>query len=100
MKSSSFTWLFKEFEELILVISRYVDYLQKQQKITATNHGSEVFVRDVEQATSIKVHQSNIWIKPQNEKKYYELKNVLQELPFWKPFNIEEYLPLEPMCVI
>lgn len=32
IKSSSFTWLFKEFEELILVISHYIDYLQKQQK--------------------------------------------------------------------
>ncbi|CAG8832855.1 23912_t:CDS:2, partial [Gigaspora margarita] len=52
-----------------------------------TNHGNKVLVKDIEQATTIKI---------QKIKKYYKLKNVLKDLPFWKPFNIEEYLPLEP----
>ncbi|RIB15432.1 hypothetical protein C2G38_2192362 [Gigaspora rosea] len=69
MKSSNFTWLSKEFDELILVISGYVDYLQKQKIITATNHGNEVLVRDIEQATTIKVHKPNTWIDPKNKKK-------------------------------
>ncbi|CAG8716327.1 37134_t:CDS:2, partial [Gigaspora margarita] len=76
MRSLNFAWLSKEFDKLILVISGYVDYLKKQQKITEINHKSEDFVWDIKQATTIKVYKPNIWTSPQNKIKYYELEKA------------------------
>ncbi|CAG8856071.1 29761_t:CDS:1, partial [Gigaspora margarita] len=68
----------------------------QQQKITATNHASEVSVRSIEQATTLKIHNANNWIKPYDKARYRVLENGLQKLQPWKPLNLEEFLPSEP----
>ncbi|PKY60554.1 hypothetical protein RhiirA4_484384 [Rhizophagus irregularis] len=46
---------------------------------------------------TVKVHKKNIWVTPVDKTKYNPLKNLLTDLPSWKPVDIEEYLPNDPM---
>src|SRR5205085_6625535 len=92
-----FDWLRDVFDRFIVAISNYVGFLQRQRDTTAVNHASEGPVRTVEQSTTIKIHKKNIWIAPIDKTKYYHLENSLIDLPPWKPVDIEEYLPINPV---
>ncbi|CAG8839508.1 23352_t:CDS:2, partial [Gigaspora margarita] len=97
MLTSKFKWLLDELDGFIVSISGYISFLQQQKEICAINHNSEVPVRSVEDATSIKIHNRNTWIAPINKTKYYDLINILTNTPSWKPIDVEEYLPTDPM---
>jgi hypothetical protein len=97
MLMAKFDWLRDVFDRFIVAISNYVRFLQRQHDTTAVNHASEVPVRNVDQATTIKIHKKNIWIAPIDKTKYYQLENILTDLPLWKPVDIEEYLPIDPV---
>ncbi|RIB27040.1 hypothetical protein C2G38_2161561 [Gigaspora rosea] len=73
---------------------------QGQKTITAANHSSTVSVRSIEKSKSFKIHKQNTWINPANKTKYYELENKLLNLPPWKPIDIEEFLPMDPILQI
>jgi hypothetical protein len=96
---TNFSWLRDVFDNLIIAISNYVGYLQCHRDITAANHVSESPIRSIDQATTIKVHKQNIWITPVDKAKYYYLEQLLNNLPPWKPVDIEEYLPNNPVYV-
>ena len=93
----TFDWLRDAFDNFIIAISNYVGFLQRQRAITAVNHASETPVRTIDQATTVKIHKKNIWVTPVNKTKYNNLKCLLTDLPSWKPVNIEEYLPNDPV---
>jgi len=97
MLKTNFDWLRDAFDSFIVTISSYVGYLHHHRDITARNLASETPVRPINQATTVKVHKKNIWVAPINQTKYIHLKNVLIDLPSWKPIDIEEYLPNEPV---
>ena len=54
-------------------------------------------MRIINQVTTVKVYKKNIWVTPVDKAKYNHLKNVLTDLPSWKPIDIEEYLPNDPV---
>jgi len=97
MLTANFDWLRDAFERFIVAISSYVGLLQRQRVTTAKNHISETPVRSIEKAVTVKVHKKNIWVTPVDKSKYNSLKNLLTELPSWKPVDIEEYLPNDPV---
>ncbi|GET04088.1 uncharacterized protein LOC105326236 [Rhizophagus clarus] len=96
MLRSNFDWLRDAFDHFIIAISSYVGFLQRQCDITAKNHASENPVRSIDKAVTVKIHKKNIWVAPVDKTKYNHLKNLLIDLPSWKPVNIEEYLPADP----
>ncbi|GBC02254.1 hypothetical protein RclHR1_04520007 [Rhizophagus clarus] len=75
MLRSNFDWLHDAFDCFIIAILSYVGFLQRQCDITAKNHASENPVRSIDKAVTVKIHKKNIW----------------------KPVNIEEYLPADPV---
>ncbi|CAB5350497.1 unnamed protein product [Rhizophagus irregularis] len=93
----NFNWLHDVLDDFIIVISNYVIFLQHKRDITAKNHASEIPIRTIDQATTIKVHKKNIWITPIDKNKYYHLEQSLIDLLPWEPVDIEEYLPTDPM---
>ncbi|GES98595.1 hypothetical protein GLOIN_2v1782174 [Rhizophagus clarus] len=97
MLRSNFDWLRDAFDRFIIAISSYVGFLQRQCDITAKNHASENPVRSIDKAVTVKIHKKNIWVAPVDKTKYNHLKNLLIDLPSWKPVNIEEYLPADPV---
>ena len=97
MLMARFDWLRDVFDRFIVAISNYVGFLQCQRDTTAVKHASEGPVWTVDQSTTIKIHKKNIWIAPIDKTKYYHLKNSLIDLPPWKPVDIEEYLPIDPV---
>ncbi|CAG8781459.1 17150_t:CDS:2, partial [Gigaspora rosea] len=97
MLKENFSWLRNAFDNFIVAISNYTKYLQNQRSITAMNHTSETPVRTVEQATTIQIHKQNFWVTPIDKTKYFHLEQVLTELPLWKPVDIEEFLPTDPV---
>jgi hypothetical protein len=97
MLTANFNWLRDAFDQFIIAISNYARFLQSQRDTTAINHASETPVRPINKAVTIKVHKSNIWITPADKIKYNYLKNLLNDLPPWKPVDIEEYLPNNPV---
>ncbi|CAG8523511.1 4076_t:CDS:2, partial [Scutellospora calospora] len=97
MLTPKFKWLLDELDSFVVSISGYISFLRQQKEISAKNHNSEVSVRNVEDATSVKIHNHNTWIAPVNKTKYYDLVNTLTNTPSWKPIDIEEYLPTDPM---
>ncbi|GES92539.1 hypothetical protein RCL_jg28868.t1 [Rhizophagus clarus] len=48
-------------------------------------------------ATSSWMLMQNIWITPVDKIKYHHLEQLLNNIPPWKPVNIEEYLPIDPV---
>jgi hypothetical protein len=92
-----FNWLRDALDDFIIAISNYVGFLQHKRDITATNHASETPIRTIDQATTIKIHNKNIWVTPIDKNKYYQLEQLLINLPMWKPIDIEDYLPTDPM---
>ncbi|GBB97525.1 hypothetical protein RclHR1_00300004 [Rhizophagus clarus] len=99
MLRSNFDWLHDAFDRFIIAISSYVGFLQHQCDITAKNHASENPVRSIDKAVTVKIHKKNIWVAPVDKTKYNHLKNLLIDLPSWKPVDIEEYLPADPVDV-
>jgi hypothetical protein len=97
MLKRNFDWLRDAFDCFIVSISNYVGFLQRQRAITAANHASETPVRSVDQATTVKVYKENIWITPVDKITYNPLRNLLANLPSWKPIDLEEYLPNYPV---
>ena len=93
MLRKNFDWLRDAFDNFIVATSNYVGFLQCQCVTTATNHASENPVRTIDQATTVKLHNKNIWVTPINKTKYGNLRNLLTSLPSWKPIDVEEYLP-------
>src|SRR6266498_2348459 len=93
----NFDWLRDIFDRFIIAISNYVGFLQRQCDTTAINHASEVPVRTIDQATTIQVHRKNIWVAPIDKNKYYHLEHFLVDSSPWKPVDIEEYLPIDPL---
>ena len=49
---------------------------------------------DLQQSKSI---SNNVWVAPVNKAKYYHLEQLLTDLTPWKPVDIEEYLPIDPV---
>jgi hypothetical protein len=97
MLMANFDWLRNAFDSFIVAISNYVGFLQRQRDITAANHASETFIRTIDQATKIKVHKQNVWVTAIDKAKYGHLGHLLTDLPPWKPVDIEEYLPIDPV---
>ncbi|CAB5180640.1 unnamed protein product [Rhizophagus irregularis] len=97
MLMANFDWLCGAFDNFIVAISNYTGYLQCHRNVTAVNHASESPIRSIDQATMIKVHKCNIWVTPIDKTKYYRLEQLLSNLPPWKPVDIEEYLPNDPV---
>jgi hypothetical protein len=97
MLRANFDWLRDALDRFIIAILSYVGFLQRQRDITAKNHTSETPVRSIDKAVTVKVHKKNIWVIPIDKTKYNHLKNVLINLPSWKPVDIEEYLPNDPV---
>ncbi|CAG8449252.1 9924_t:CDS:2 [Gigaspora rosea] len=64
-----------------------------------SNHESEVPIRSIEQATLVNIYEGNAWIDSCNKAKYRKLKDLLQSYLPWKPINLEEHLPNDPMQV-
>ena len=95
----NFNWLCDAFDNFIVTISNYIRVLQSQRNITAANHASESPVRSIDEATTVKIHKRNIWITPVDKTKYYHLEQLLINLPLWKPVDLEEYLPMDPVYV-
>jgi hypothetical protein len=93
----NFNWLRDAFGNFIVAISNYVNFLRHQRNITSENHALEFPIRSVDHATIIKVHKRNIWITPVDKTKYHHLEQLLNNLPSWKPIDVEEYLPIDPM---
>ena len=94
---ANFNWLRDAFDSFIVAISNYVKFLQHQRDITAANHASEIPVRTIDQATTVKIYKKNIWVSPVDKLKYDHLRNLLTNLPLWKTVDIEEYLPDDPV---
>ena len=94
---ANFDWLRDAFDRFIIAISSYVRFLQRQCVTTAKNHASETPVRSIDKAVTVKVHKKNIWVTPVDKTKYNLLKSLLTNLPSWKPIDIEEYLPNDPV---
>jgi len=61
------------------------------------NHASETPIQTVDQTTTIKIHNQNIWVTPADKAKYYHLEYLLADLSLWEPVDIEEYLPTNPV---
>ncbi|RHZ82961.1 hypothetical protein Glove_102g8 [Diversispora epigaea] len=78
--SINFNWLRNAFDSFIITISDYIRFLHQQHNITAANHISETPVRSIYQATTIKVHNQNIWITSVNKTKYFHLEQFLINL--------------------
>ena len=97
MLMATFDWLRDAFDNFIVAISNYVGFLQQQHNITAINHASETPVRTIDQATTVNIHKKNIWVTPVDKTKYNNLKSLLMDSPSWKPVDIEEYLPNDPV---
>jgi hypothetical protein len=97
MLNTNFNWLRDAFDSFIVTISDYIGFLRRQRNITAVNHTSEVPIRSIDQAATIKIHNQNIWIMPVDKTKYFHLEQLLINLPIWKPVDIEEYLPNDPV---
>ncbi|UZO06125.1 uncharacterized protein OCT59_026456 [Rhizophagus irregularis] len=97
MLMANFDWLRGAFDNFIVAISNYTGYLQCHHNVTAVNYASESPIRSIDQATTIKVHKCNIWVTPIDKTKYYRLEQLLSNLPPWKPVDIEEYLPNDPV---
>ncbi len=97
MLTANFNWLRDAYDDFIIAISNYVGYLKCHCNTTAMNHASESPIRSVDKATTIKVHKQNIWITPVDKTKYYHLEQLLIDLPLWKPVDLEEYLPNDPV---
>jgi hypothetical protein len=93
MLMKNFDWLRDEFDNFIVAISNYVGYLQHHRVIAVANHTSENPVRAIDRATTVKVHNKNVWVTPIDKTKYDNLRSLLTSLPSWKPIDIEEYLP-------
>ena len=89
MLKANFDWFRDPFDHFIIAISNYVGFLRRQHDITP--------VRSIDQATTVKVYKKNIWVTPVDKTKYNLLKNLLTDLPSWKPVDIEEYLPNDPV---
>ena len=96
MLRKNFDWLRDAFDNFIVATSNYVGFLQRQRVTTAANHASENPVRTIDQATTVKLHNKNIWVTPIDKTKYGNLRNLLTSLPSWKPIDVEEYLPNDP----
>ncbi|GBC32615.2 hypothetical protein GLOIN_2v1880501 [Rhizophagus irregularis DAOM 181602=DAOM 197198] len=73
MLMANFDWLRGAFDNFIVAISNYTGYLQCHRNVTAVNHASES-----PYDPSIKQQRSN-------------------NLPPWKPVDLEEYLPNDPV---
>ena len=97
MLMANFNWLRDAFDRFIIAISSYVRFLQCQHVTTAKNHASESPIRSIDKAVTVKVHKKNIWVTPVDKTKYNPLKSLLIDLPSWKPIDIEEYLPNDPV---
>ena len=97
MLKSNFNWFRDAFDHLIIAISNYVGFLLRQREITAINHASDTPVRTIDQATTVKIHKQNFWVTFIDKNKYYHLIQLLTDLPSWKPIDIEEYLPSDPV---
>jgi hypothetical protein len=97
MLMANFNWLRDALDSFIIAISNYVGFLQRQRNITAMNHASETPVRPIEKATTTKIHKRNVWVTPNDISKYSNLRCLLTDLPPWKPVDIEEYLPTDPV---
>ncbi|CAG8844731.1 18720_t:CDS:2, partial [Gigaspora margarita] len=93
----NFNWLRDELDNFIVAISNYAGFLQRQREITAANHASETPIRTVDQATTIQIHKRNFWVTPIDKSKYYNLEQLLNNLPLWKPVDLEEFLPTDPV---
>ncbi|RHZ55994.1 hypothetical protein Glove_407g11 [Diversispora epigaea] len=74
MLNTNFNWLRDAFDNFIVAISNYIGFLHRQRDITNANHISETPIRSIDQATTIKVHNRNIWITPVDKVKYYHLE--------------------------
>ena len=97
MLTTKFSWLRDAFDNFIVTISNYIGYLQCHRNITAANHASESLIRSIDQATTIKIYKRNIWVTPIDKIKYYHLEQIINDLPSWKPIDIEEHLPNDPV---
>ncbi|CAG8633361.1 11116_t:CDS:2 [Ambispora leptoticha] len=93
----NFNWLRDALDGFIVAISDYVGFLQRQREITAINHASKTPVRTVDQATTVQIHKRNFWVAPVDRTKYYQLEQLLNDLPLWKPVDLEEFLPTDPV---
>ncbi|CAG8476935.1 14975_t:CDS:2 [Gigaspora rosea] len=95
----NFNWLRDDLDNFIVAISNYAGFLQRQREITAANHASETSIRTVDQSTTIQIHMQNFWVTPVDKYKYYNLEQLLTDLPLWKPVDLEEFLPMDPVYV-
>ncbi|CAG8778960.1 2252_t:CDS:1, partial [Ambispora leptoticha] len=96
MLKENFNWLRDAFDNFVVAISNYVNYLRQHRNTTATNHTSETPIQTVSQATTIQIYKENIWITPVDRNKYYHLEQALINLPLWKPVDVKEFLPTDP----
>ncbi|CAG8844885.1 23258_t:CDS:1 [Gigaspora margarita] len=81
MRSSNFSWLYAAFNNLIVAISDYAKYLDKQRETVISNHIKDGPVRSIEKATSINIYKNNNWINSCNKMKYRKLENILKDFP-------------------
>ncbi|RIB04962.1 hypothetical protein C2G38_2045458 [Gigaspora rosea] len=95
----NFNWLHDDLDNFIVAILNYAGFLQCQREITAANHASETSIRTVDQSTTIQIHKQNFWVTPVDKSKYYNLEQLLTDLPLWKPVDLEEFLPTDPVYV-
>ncbi|CAG8509016.1 40401_t:CDS:2 [Gigaspora margarita] len=93
----NFNWLRDELDNFIVAISNYAEFLQCQREITTANHASETPIRTVDQSTTIQIHKQNFWVTPIDKSKYYNLEQLITDLPLWKPVDLEEFLPTDPV---
>ncbi|CAG8721321.1 4725_t:CDS:2 [Gigaspora margarita] len=97
MPKNYFNWLYNAFYDFVVAILNYIKFLQYQHNITAINYASEMPVQSVKQATTIHVHKQNFLVAAVDKSKYYHLEQALTKSPLWKPIDIEEFLPIDPV---
>ncbi|CAG8826664.1 11095_t:CDS:1, partial [Gigaspora rosea] len=62
MQSPNFNWLYNAFDDLVIAISNYANYLLDKREVTALNHESEVPIRSIKKAMSANIYEKNVWI--------------------------------------
>ena len=78
---ANFNWLHDSFDNFIITISNYVRFMRRQRDITVVNHVSETSIHSINQVTTIKIYNQNIWITNVNKAKYYNFGQLLTSLP-------------------
>jgi hypothetical protein len=93
IQSSAFTFFRLPLNKFAGDLQSYAEYLVDKSKQTAKNHESLIPIVNEVDAGKLKIFSPQVYRDSKIREKYQNVVNVIQQLDFWIPLNIDNYCP-------